>query len=67
MESFTIPFQHDGEAIPFGASLGIGTAPAGSTPDEAVRRADAAMYVAKATGRARAVDYPDEALIYESA
>ncbi|MFZ6004932.1 MAG: diguanylate cyclase domain-containing protein [Actinomycetota bacterium] len=66
MESFTVPFHHDGEAIPFGASLGIGTAPAGSTPDEAVRRADAAMYVAKATGRARAVDYPDEALIYEA-
>jgi diguanylate cyclase (GGDEF)-like protein len=63
LESFEVPFQHAGETVAFQASLGIATAPAGASPDEAVRRADAAMYVAKASGKGRAVDYPDEELL----
>lgn len=63
LATFELPFLHEGEALHFQASLGIATAPAGASPDEAVRRADAAMYVAKASGRGRAVDYPDEELL----
>lgn len=61
--AFAMPFLHDGETLSFQASIGIATAPAGSSPDEAVRRADAAMYVAKASGKGRAVDYPDDELL----
>jgi len=60
--AFEVPFDVHGESIPFQASLGIATAPVGGSPDEAVRRADAAMYVAKSTGKGRAVVYPDETL-----
>lgn len=63
LQSFELPFQHEGETVAFQASLGIATAPAGASPDEAVRRADAAMYVAKASGKGRAVDYPDDELL----
>lgn len=65
LQAFVLPFHRDGASIPFQASLGIGVAPIGGSPDEAVRRADAAMYVAKSTGRGRAVDYPDETLVCE--
>jgi diguanylate cyclase len=61
--AFELPFRREGEAISFHASLGIAAAPIGGSPDEAVRRADAAMYVAKATGKGRAVDYPGEDLL----
>ena len=57
--ALSLPFHHQGARIPFQASLGIATAPAGGSPEEAVRRADAAMYAAKASGKGRAVDYPD--------
>jgi diguanylate cyclase (GGDEF)-like protein len=60
LASFSVPFHHDGEAIAFQASVGIATAPADAGPEEAVRRADAAMYVAKTSGKGRAVGYPDE-------
>lgn len=60
--ALALPFHHQGAQIPFQASLGIAAAPGGSSPDEAVRRADAAMYAAKAGGKGRAVDYPDAPL-----
>ncbi|MGQ0831815.1 MAG: diguanylate cyclase domain-containing protein [Microthrixaceae bacterium] len=62
LAAFEIPFSVHGESVPFRASLGIATAPPGGSPDEAIRRADAAMYVAKSTGKGRAVVYPDETL-----
>ncbi|MGQ0434699.1 MAG: diguanylate cyclase domain-containing protein [Microthrixaceae bacterium] len=60
LESFELPFTREGESIPFRASIGVASAPAGGSPDEAVRRADAAMYVAKSTGKGHAVTYPDD-------
>lgn len=57
--AFAMPFHHDGEVVRFQASIGVATAPVGASPDEAVRRADAAMYVAKGSGKGRAVEYPD--------
>jgi diguanylate cyclase (GGDEF)-like protein len=63
LESFAVPFQHEGERISFQASVGVATAPLGGVPEEAVRRADAAMYVAKSTGKGRAVGYPDELVL----
>jgi diguanylate cyclase (GGDEF)-like protein len=62
LEAFELPFDHEGASVPFQASLGIATAPAGAAPEEVVRRADAAMYVAKTSGKGRAVDYPDDQL-----
>ncbi|MGV3760522.1 MAG: diguanylate cyclase domain-containing protein [Actinomycetota bacterium] len=62
LRSFDRPFHHQGEEIPFRASLGIASAPAGGSPEEAVRRADAAMYAAKSNGKGHAVDYPDGTL-----
>jgi diguanylate cyclase (GGDEF)-like protein len=63
LDAFAMPFTADGEDIPFQASIGMASAPPGGSPDEAVRRADAAMYVAKASGRGRAVGYPDDDLV----
>jgi diguanylate cyclase (GGDEF)-like protein len=63
LAAFAVPFHSSGELIPFRASLGIAAAPAGGSPDEALRRADAAMYVAKTNGKGRAVDYPDVDLV----
>ncbi|GAA1032905.1 hypothetical protein GCM10009557_32910 [Virgisporangium ochraceum] len=48
-EPFTV---HDGEAV-IGASVGVVVADAGDDPDVVLRRADAAMYAAKARGRGR--------------
>ncbi|MFP5254960.1 MAG: diguanylate cyclase domain-containing protein [Acidimicrobiia bacterium] len=62
LRSFEQPFHHQGEQIPFRASLGIASAPAGGSPEEAVRRADAAMYAAKSNGKGHAVDYPADTL-----
>lgn len=64
LQTFKLPFDRDGEAIEFQASIGVAAAPIGGSPDEAVRRADAAMYVAKTNGKGRAVDYPDEDLVF---
>lgn len=62
LDAFDLPFHHEGAEVPFQASLGIATAPPDTAPEEAVRRADAAMYVAKTSGKARAVAYPDDQL-----
>jgi diguanylate cyclase (GGDEF)-like protein len=66
LECFTPPFHREGERISFQASVGVATAPIDGGPEEAVRRADAAMYVAKATGKGRAIGYPDELLLAAS-
>jgi diguanylate cyclase (GGDEF)-like protein len=63
LDAFHAPFAIEGDVIRFQASVGVAAAPPGASPDEAVRRADAAMYVAKATGKGRAVDYPDETIV----
>jgi diguanylate cyclase (GGDEF)-like protein len=63
LDAFVAPFLADGEIIRFQASVGVASAPEDGSPEEAVRRADAAMYVAKTTGKGRAVDYPDETII----
>jgi len=63
LQTFDVPFRRHGEGIPFHASIGVATAPAGGSPEEAVRRADAAMYVAKTNGKGRAVIYPDDDLV----
>lgn len=63
LQSFSVPFRSSSEVIPFRASVGIASAPRDGSPDEAVRRADAAMYVAKTSGKGRVVAYPDEAML----
>ena len=63
LQTLAFPFHAGGETVRVAASLGIAAAPADGSPDEAVRRADAAMYVAKTSGKGRAVDYPDENLV----
>lgn len=63
MEEFAVPFFHDGELITLCASVGLAAAPQDGSPDEVVRRADAAMYVAKTTGKGRVVQYPDDLLV----
>ena len=57
------PFQADGETITFRASVGVAASGPDLDADEALRRADAAMYVAKSTGKGRAVLYPDTSLL----
>jgi diguanylate cyclase (GGDEF)-like protein len=49
------PLELDGVTVPFGMSIGIGTAPGGTDPEDVlekvVRQADDAMYAAKRPGR----------------
>ena len=66
LRAFELPFRCQGESIPFRASIGVASAPAGGGPEEAMRRADAAMYAAKANGKGHAVNYPDGVLELES-
>jgi diguanylate cyclase (GGDEF)-like protein len=63
IDAFRMPFQTEGAVVSFQASVGVATVPLEGSAEEAVRRADAAMYVAKTTGKGRAVDYPDEAIL----
>jgi diguanylate cyclase (GGDEF)-like protein len=63
IDAFRLPFHTEGDVICFQASVGVAIAPVDGNAEEAVRRADAAMYVAKTTGKGRAVDYPDEAIL----
>ena len=60
VESFHAPISASGEVVRVGASVGIASLDASSEGDDPLRRADAAMYVAKRDGRGRAVLYPDE-------
>lgn len=52
LEALTEPFQVDGQRVYVRASIGIATSPPTSAPD-LLRFAEAAMYTAKARGRAR--------------
>lgn len=53
------PFDVDGTTARVSASLGVATSPAGAfETDELLRRADAALYEAKRSGRGRAVRAP---------
>ena len=54
LSALAAPFAIDGETVPISASLGIAVAPAhGADYATLLRRADAAMYRAKAQGRGR--------------
>ena len=54
LSALATPFAIDGETVPISASLGIAVAPAhGTDYATLLRRADAAMYRAKAQGRGR--------------
>ncbi len=60
IDQFRDPFWLEGQRADVGISVGIADAPAPSSPDEVVRRADAAMYAAKMGGKGRAVVYPSD-------
>jgi diguanylate cyclase (GGDEF)-like protein/PAS domain S-box-containing protein len=49
--SLSCEYEVGGEVIAIGASIGIALAKSGLTSDELVRRADVALYAAKAAGR----------------
>ncbi|HEX5831132.1 MAG TPA: PAS domain S-box protein [Gemmatimonadaceae bacterium] len=51
--AFFAPFSVAGREIVTGASIGVAIAEPGETPDEVLRNADVAMYVAKARGRGK--------------
>lgn len=56
LEAFNTPFLLGHHEVSASASIGIALAgPSGTTPDEALRNADVAMYRAKNAGKARAV------------
>ena len=57
---FVQPFVIAGERLFVSASIGVATANERSTPDSLIRDADAAMYHAKAHGRARSALFDDE-------
>jgi diguanylate cyclase (GGDEF)-like protein/PAS domain S-box-containing protein len=61
------PLLIEGYSIPASVSIGIAACPVGLTPDEAFKRADRAMYVAKREGGARFAHYSEsmEAAISE--
>ena len=58
---FVDPFTIDGVELRVATSLGMAESVAGESADDLYRHADAALYVAKQQGRARAV-YADESL-----
>jgi diguanylate cyclase len=60
LDSFGRTFELEGEHVDIGVSIGIAVAPREHSPEEVLRRADAAMYTAKRSGRSRVVLFPDE-------
>ncbi|WP_183805674.1 bifunctional diguanylate cyclase/phosphodiesterase [Rhizobium sp. BK316] len=57
---FTEPFKIDGRTIEVGASIGAAARDGDIEPLELLRRADMALYRAKANGRGRAIEYDPE-------
>ncbi len=57
---FTEPFKIEGRTIEVGASIGVAACDGDVTPLELLRRADMALYRAKANGRGRAIEYDPE-------
>jgi diguanylate cyclase (GGDEF)-like protein len=53
LQALTEPFEVNQRELYLSASIGIAIAPAGATPDEVIRDADAAMYRAKSEGKGR--------------
>lgn len=51
------PFSVDGTTAPVGCSVGYALGFAGAQPDDLLRRADLALYAAKAAGKGRALAY----------
>jgi diguanylate cyclase (GGDEF)-like protein/PAS domain S-box-containing protein len=59
LDVFDEPFELDGGACHVTASAGVALATRGDRPADVLRRADAAMYLAKRRGRARVEVYDD--------
>ena len=57
---FAEPFKIDGRTIEVGASIGAAAGDADIEPLELLRRADMALYRAKANGRGQAIEYDPE-------
>ncbi len=57
---FTEPFKIEGRTIEVGASIGVAARDGDVSPLELLRRADMALYRAKANGRGRAIEYDPE-------
>ncbi|ANM03731.1 GGDEF/EAL domain-containing protein [Rhizobium phaseoli] len=57
---FAEPFKIDGRTIEVGASIGAATRDGDIEPLELLRRADMALYRAKANGRGQAIEYDPE-------
>ena len=57
---FSEPFKIDGRTIEVGASIGTAARDGDVPPLELLRRADMALYRAKANGRGRAIEYDPE-------
>ena len=60
IDAFQPPFLLEDQPAAIGISVGIADAPDADSPDEVVRRADAAMYAAKCGGKGRVVLYPSD-------
>ena len=61
--AFSAPLEVEGEQFAINASIGIAAASGAGSADDTLRRADAAMYLAKSSGKGRLALHPDEALV----
>ncbi|WP_246659101.1 bifunctional diguanylate cyclase/phosphodiesterase [Rhizobium sp. FY34] len=60
LSALSVPFHISGRTIEIGASIGFVTGHSGEDAHELIRRADIALYRAKAQGRSQAVRYSPE-------
>lgn len=60
MRSIRSPVELDGAVLHPTVSIGVAHVAAGTTPHEAIRRSDVAMYEAKRRGRNRSVEFDDD-------